>query len=127
MRVNVGSFIELNDTLQLTAKQGFPTELEINKHLEEPFRLDKFRNQVFTFSGKPAIRNYHQPPVRVFLVQNIDGKWIYWGLVFILSVTHDYLAKTTSGTFQLIYLYTPAEIKQAFKLIDQRPEFDYFA
>ena len=122
----MGSFVELNDTLQLTVEQGFPAELDIKRHMEDSIDINTFNNQIFTFTGKPAIRNYHQPPVRVFLVQNIGGKWVYWGLVHVLSVTHDYLAKTTSGRYRLLYLNDPAEMRQVFKLTDQRREYDYF-
>jgi len=34
----MGSYIEFNDTLQLTTEQGFPAELDLEKHLQEPFR-----------------------------------------------------------------------------------------
>ena len=30
----MGSYIELNDTLQLTTEQGFPKELDLKKHLK---------------------------------------------------------------------------------------------
>ena len=44
------------------------------------------------------------PPVRNFLVENIDGKWLYWGLIHIIEVKHDYINKTTSGKFKIIYI-----------------------
>lgn len=107
----MGSFIEINDTLQISKEQGFPTELEINKHIEKPYALESLKDKVFEFSNKSGIRYYHQPPVRVFLVENINGKWLYWGLVHILSITHDYINKTTSGEFKIIYINTPEEMK----------------
>ncbi len=60
------------------------------------------------------------------MVEELNGKWLYWGLCHILSVEHDYVNKTTSGTFKIICLYTPEEMKQAFRLVDTRPELDYF-
>ncbi|MFA4995593.1 MAG: hypothetical protein WC536_00375 [Patescibacteria group bacterium] len=122
----MGSFIEINDTLQISKEQGFPTELEIDKHLEKSYVLDNLKNKVFEFSNKPGIRFYHQPPVRVFLVENINGKWLYWGLAHILSVTHDYINKTTSGEFKIIYINTPEEMKKAHDLIDRNPDTNYF-
>ena len=122
----MGSFVENNDTLQITAEQGFPAELDLKAHLEHPIALSAVEGKVFRFSGKPAIRNYHQPPVRVFYAQNIDNKWVYWGLVHILEVTHDYVAKTTSGSYKIIHLNTPEEMKQMFALTDGRPDFNYF-
>ena len=38
------------------------------------------------------------------LFENRDGKWIYWGLVHIIETTCDYVNKTTSGKFKIIYI-----------------------
>lgn len=122
----MGSIIEINDTLQITKEQGFPAELDIKKHLEKPYKHEDFKDKTFKFKDKPKIRVYQAPPVRVFLVENIDGKWIYWGLVHILEITHDYINKTTSGKYKIIYVNTPEEMKQAYHLIDQNPETKYF-
>lgn len=122
----MGSTIEINDTLQITKEQGFPAELEVKKHLEQPYKLADFQNKVFEFRDKPNIRFYHMPPVRVFLVENLNGKWIYWGLVHILETKHDYTNKTTSGKYKIIYLNSPEEMKEAHKLIDRNPETSYF-
>ncbi len=122
----MGSFIETNDTLQITKEQGFPMELSLEKHLLKPFQAKDFIGKVFEFKDKKDIRIYQVPPVRNFLVENINGKWVYWGLVHILEVRHDYVNKTTSGKFKIISINTPEEMKQAFKLTDQRPEFNYF-
>jgi hypothetical protein len=57
----------------------------------------------------------------------VDGKWVYWGLCFIESIEHDYVKKETSGTFKIVRLNTPEEMKQMFKLthfID--PSQNYF-
>lgn len=122
----MGSFIEINDTLRITKNQGFPSSLDIEKHKISPYSLEDLKEQVFRFEGKPDIRIYKIPPVRNFLVEELNGKWLYWGLCHILSVEHDYVNKTTSGTFKIIYLNTPEEMKQAFRLVDTRPELDYF-
>lgn len=123
----MGSFIEVNDTLQITREQGFPAELDYQRHREQPFHADLFKGRVFSFSNKPAIRIYHIPPVRCFFVENIDGKWLYWGHVHVLEVHHDYLNKTTSGTFRIEHIFTPEEMLVAHAILDQRPEKDYFA
>jgi hypothetical protein len=123
----MGSMIEINDTLQINRKQGFPVELDIARHLLSPIELSEFDGRVFEFKDKKDIRTYQVPPCRNFLVENANGKWIYWGLCHILEVTHDYKNKTTSGKFKIIYINSPKEMQQAFKLIDQRPEFDYFS
>lgn len=121
----MGSFIEVNDTLQLTVKQGFPKELNYEKHKRKPFTAADFKGKIFAFKNKPNIRIYHRPPVRNFLAQNIKGKWLYWGLIHIIEITHDNLKQTTSGKFKIIYIYTPDEMKQTHKLLDRRKEINY--
>ena len=121
----MGSLIETNDTLQITSEQGFPSELVFEKHKKKPFTKKDFEGKVFEFRDKDKIRIYHAPPVRVFLVHNIDGKWLYWGLIHILEVVHDQVKKTTSGKFKIVYLYTSGEMKQAHLLIDRNAETDY--
>jgi len=123
----MGSMIEINDTLQLTKEQGFPQELDLAVHLEKPYIVDDFQDKVFEFKNKKDIRIYKAAPVRNFLVENINGKWVYWGRVHVLEITHDYMSKTTSGKFKIIYINTLEEMKQMFKLTDARPEFDYFS
>ncbi len=115
----MGSIVEINDTLQITKEQGFPKELDWKKHLENPYNAEQFANQIFEFYNKPKIRNYQMPPVRCFLVENIDGKWLYWGLVHILEIKHDYINKTTSGKFKIIYINKPEEMEIAHNLIDR--------
>ena len=122
----MGSHIETNDTLQITSEQGFPSELNFEQHKKKPFTARDFEGKVFEFRNKEKIRIYHAPPVRVFLVHNINGKWLYWGLVHILQVVHDQVKNTTSGKFKIIYIYTPEEMKQAHWLIDRNIETDYF-
>lgn len=122
----MGGLIEINDTLQLTREQGFPKELNIEKHRRKPFTVADFKNKIFEFNGKPKLRIYKPPPVRNFLVENIDGKWLYWGLVHIIETTQHNLEQTTSGKFKIIYIYTPEEMKMAHRLIDRNPKTDYF-
>ena len=33
----MGSYVELNDTLQITKEQGFPEELDWKQHLKNPY------------------------------------------------------------------------------------------
>ncbi len=122
----MGSNIKINDTLQLTKEQGFPSELNLENHLKNPYKSKDFTDKIFEFRDKPEIRTYQAPPVRNFLVENKDGKWIYWGLVHILEITHDYVKKTTGGKFQLIYIYSPDEMKQAHELIDRNGDTRFF-
>lgn len=123
----MGSIVELNDTLQITREQGFPSELDFDTHRINPLTAESFKGRVFTFRNKPGIRVYQRLPVRVFLVENRGGKWLYWGLIHILKVTHDYVNETSLGKFKIVYLYTLEEMKLAHQLIDRDPDTDFFS
>ena len=124
----MGSIFEINDSLVITREQGFPKELVLALHLKKPFAVSNFSKKVFEFKNKKGIRIYQAPPVRVFLVEKTEeGKWIYWGLVHILEITHDYENKITSGKFKIIHINTPEEMKQAHKLIDSDHKTRYFS
>jgi len=118
----MGSIIEINDTLQITKEQGFPPELDYKKHAIQPMKAENFEGRVFEFRNKSGIRMYQSPPVRNFLVENRDGKWIYWGLIHVIETNYDYANQVTSGKFKIIYLYTPEEMSRAHDLIDRNPK-----
>ncbi len=122
----MGSIIEINDTLQITKEQGFPEELNFELHKKRAFTAIDFKDRIFEFHDKPQIRIYKYPPVRVFFVQNISGKWLYWGLIHMLELKHDYIKKTTSGKYKIIYINTPEEMKKAHELIDRNKDTNYF-
>jgi hypothetical protein len=123
----MGSFIEINDTLRITKEQGFPRELEIEKHLEKPYDLELISEKVYEFKGKSKIRVYQAPPVRNFLVEDVGGKWVYWGLCYILSINHDYEKQETSGKYKIVRLNTQEEMKEMFKLVHlTNQEQNYF-
>ena len=123
---NMGSLIEINDTLQISKEQGFPEVLDYEQHKVKPFTADDFKDKIFEFKDKPKIRIYKLPPVRNFLVQNIEGKWLYWGLIHVIEVHHNNIKQTTSGKFKIIYIYTHEEMKDAHKMIDRNKETDFF-
>ena len=120
----MGSFIEMNDTLRISKEQGFP--LDIAKHLNNQYKAEDFQNKVFDFTDKKDIRIYKVPPVRNFLVEDIGGKWLYWGLCHIVEIKHDYINKTTSGKFKIIYINSPKEMKDAFHLIHNTNQNDNY-
>ena len=123
----MGSFFEINDTLQISRAQGFPKELDLQKHLKKPFKASQFKDKIFSFKNKKDIRIFQSPPCRNFFVERTsDGKWIYWGLVHILEVTHDYKKRTTAGRFKIININTPEQMKQAHKIIDRDHDTSYF-
>ena len=103
----MGSFIEFNDTLQLTTEQGFPKELDLKKHFKKPFSEKDFKDKIFSFQDKPNMMIYHPAPVRVFLVHNINGKWLHWGKAHIIEQTIHAETQTTSGKFKIIQIYDP--------------------
>lgn len=122
----MGSMIEINDTLRISREQGFPAELDLETHLADPFTLAAVEGKIFTFTSKPNIRVYKQPPVRNFLVEDVDGKWVYWGKCHILEITHDYVNNETSGKYKIISINSPEDMKKAFELVDLVSENNYF-
>ena len=108
---SLGSFIEFNDTLQITTEQGFPAELNLKAHLKKPFTVNDFKGRVFSLKNKENMRLYHPAPTRVFLVHNIEGKWLYWGHCNILEQTLHAESKTTSGKLIITKIYTPEQQK----------------
>ena len=123
--MNMGSFIELNDTLQITRDQGFPKELDLTRHMSKPFQAADFAGQVFEFRDKKDPRVYHMPPVRVFFAESIDGKWLYWGHAEILEINIDTVKRMTSGKYRITKIFTFEEMKSAFNFLDNRSEIDY--
>ena len=64
----MGSYIETNDTLQITTEQGFPPELDLRRHFEKPYTAEEFKDKVFSFKNKPALRIFIiHPPYALFL------------------------------------------------------------
>ncbi len=59
----MGSFIEINDTLQISKEQGFPNELDYKQHKIKPFQTHDFEDKVLEFkkiNQKSESTNYHQ-------------------------------------------------------------------
>ena len=123
----MGSTIRVNDTLQITPDQGFPPALDIHQHIHALLSAAYFRDQIFSFHGKEGIRNFQQPPVQNFLVENRAGKHIYWGLITMLTVTHDYVGNVTSGTYRIHTIYTLEQMKMAAEMTGLASKLDYFS
>lgn len=132
----MGSFLEVNDTLQITPQQGFPADvLDLASHQQHPVTLDQVKDRLFTFTGKVGIRIFHLEPVRVFLVQNIDGKWLFWGKAYIQSQTisksldadgnWDGATWVTSGIFKISDIYEP-DYQRTFTIRESPPGKSYF-
>lgn len=107
----MGSYFELNDTLQITTEQGFPeVVLNLKKHQSQPIQLADVADKIFEFKDKPNARVFHLAPCRCFLVHNINGKWLYWGKIIMLEQTIKGSTKnnqTTSGKYKIIEIYDP--------------------
>ena len=108
----MGSLIEINDTLKISKKRGFPAGLNLEAHIENYYNSSlKFLEKEFKFSNKGE-RLYHRPPTRVFLVEEMDNeKWLYWGHALITSQKIE--NGNTSGKYKIIKIYHPKYQKQA--------------
>ena len=120
----MGSFIEINDTLQITEEQGFPASLlNIERQATDPVTIDEVKGIVFNFKNKPSARIFQKDPVRVFLVQNINDKWLFWGHALVQSQTvekklnddgsWDGESWITNGSYVISKIYDPAYQKIA--------------
>ncbi len=136
----MGSGIEINDTLQITTDQGFPSDiLDLQKHLSNPIVNSDVANKLFLFSGKSGARIFQLEPVRVYLVHNINNKWLFWGHVFIQSQTISKIENAnnkdkeisqsviwqTSGTFIVSDIYEP-EYQRLFTLRESPKGLSFF-
>jgi hypothetical protein len=132
----MGSRIELNDTLQITSEQGFPAHiLDLARHQATPIPLSEVSGQVFRFVGKTGARFFQADPVRVYFVHNVNGKWLFWGKVFIQSQTIEKLLNpdgswtegqwVTTGTFRIVDIYEPV-YQEMFTKREAPPGKSYF-
>ena len=113
----MGTGIELNDTLQLSDAQGFPADvLNLESHRSKPMKVEDLAGRIFEFANKDGARVFHLDPVRVYLVQNVDGKWIFWGRALIQSQSITKASEpgasstsswVTSGTYKIVDIYDP--------------------
>ena len=101
----MGHLIELNDTLKLKRGAGFPTDLRVGGVYD------------FSIAGR---RLYNLKPTRVFLVEEIDGKWNVVGHAMILRQTIDAVTERTTGQFEVAKLYPP-EYSQLVNAFDTPP------
>lgn len=140
----MGTMVEINDTLQLTTEQGFPSELlDLTRHRNRPVGLSEVAGKTFKFKDKPSARIFQLDPVRVYYVHNIDGKWLFWGRVLIqtLSIRKNLKANgkpivpgagdeaaaawLTSGTYTIMDIYPP-DYQEAFTRHEAPPDRNYF-
>lgn len=130
----MGTSVELNDTLLITEAQGFPSKLlSRESHVHSPVKQDALSAQEFKFSNKDGARIFHLDPVRVYLVENIDGKWLFWGKAFVVSQTIEKKLDAnkqwsgqwiTSGTFKIVEVFEP-DYQEAFTKRESPPGKSY--
>lgn len=96
MELPMGHVVELNDTLKLKRGAGFPENLRVGGVYD------------FSIAGR---RLYNLKPTRVFLVEEIDGKWNMVGHAMILRQTIDAVAERTTGQFEVSQLYPPEYVR----------------
>ena len=133
----MGTSVELNDTLLISETQGFPSGL-LNRDAHVRDRVDarKFANELFKFQEKDGARIFHLDPVRVYLVENIDGKWLFWGKAFVVSQTIEKKIGpdgdwkvgdwVTSGLFKIVEVFEP-EYQEMFTTRESPPGKSFFA
>lgn len=131
----MGNYVEVNDTLQITTGQGFPEDIfDLKKHETCPITVDDVKGNLFTFQHKPRARIFHLEPVRVFLVHNVGGKWLFWGHVMIQSqsitkqIGEDGIWTgewETNGTYIVSDVYDP-EYQKLFTKRESPPGKSYF-
>ena len=101
----MGSLIEINDTLKISKERGFPKELLLEEHVAHSDQtFEKVKGKRFQFWNKDE-RLYNRAPTRVFLVEEIDGKWLFWGHALIREQTIS--EGKTSGVFEITKINDP--------------------
>ena len=119
----MGSLIEINDTLKISKERGFPPALTLEVHLKHPEESRIFLRQAFFFWNKDE-RLYLRPPARVFLVEEIDGKWLYWGNASVVEQTIK--EGKTEGVYRITKLYIP-EFQMEITIEESPAGKSYFA
>lgn len=97
----MGSVIEINDTLKLKKGVIDSSEFEVG------------HEYVFTLQGR---RLFHLSPVRVFLVEEVSGRWNYLGHVVVLEQTIDARIDETRGVFRVTLLYSDTYARSVNKV-----------
>jgi len=114
----MGSPIEINDTLKISKERGFPRDLTLEEYVKNySGALETLSERDFEF-WNVGERLYNRPPTRVFLVEEIAGKWLYWGHAHITKQT--IVPERTEGTFRIVKLYDPEY--QRLATINESPE-----
>ncbi|MBI2106761.1 hypothetical protein HYT57_02145 [Candidatus Woesearchaeota archaeon] len=101
----MGTTVEFKDTLKLTKENGFPLELNLEQHVADPESSRRFLGKVISFHAKGEVV-YNHFPARIFLVEDIDGRWLYWGNGIVLEQTMGDMM--TKGECIITKIYHPS-------------------
>lgn len=82
----MGTTVEFKDTLKLTKENGFPSYINLERHVADSESSRIFLGKVISFRAKGEVV-YNHFPARVFLVEDINGRWLYWGNGIVLEQT----------------------------------------
>ncbi len=131
----MGNYIEVNDTLQITQEQGFPVDIfDLERHIKQPVTMSDVEGKKFSFHNKPRARVFHLEPVRVFLVQNISGKWLFWGhaqiqeqcIAKVIDQSGNWNGKwQTNGSYVMSKIYNP-EQQRLTTILESPPGKSFF-
>lgn len=100
----MGSLIEINDTLKISKDRGFPKNLVLEDYIRNHLAFQDVTNEDFAF-WNAGERLYNRPPTRVFLVEEVAGKWLYWGHAMVTKQI--IVPDKTEGAFRIVKLYDP--------------------
>lgn len=119
----MGSLIEINDTLKISKERGFPKDLCLEQHVQNPTDAARFLGRVFPFWNKDE-RLYIKSPTRVLLVEELNGKWLFWGNAVIVEQT--ITEGKTSGRYCISKIYMP-DFQREITIEESPPGKSYFA
>ncbi|MBI4159151.1 hypothetical protein HY500_02740 [Candidatus Woesearchaeota archaeon] len=74
----MGTAVEFKDTLRLAKGCGFPLELDLEQHIANPEKSRRFLGHRIRFEAEGKVV-YNHSPARVFLVEDVESRWLYWG------------------------------------------------
>jgi hypothetical protein len=101
------------------------------------FEIDDGRRCIVQWASTfySAARIFQLDPVRVYYVHNIDGKWLFWGRVFIQTLKIEKKLQPdrswkegdwiTSGTYKIVDIYDPV-YQETVTRHEAQPDRNYF-
>lgn len=120
----MGCNVYIKHILKLSKEEGFPLELRVEDHQANPDASRQFLGRSFEFEREGQGVHYYHAPQSVFLVEDVKGKWLYWGRAEITRQVTDSDTVTPrgkiSGKYVIVKIYDPESQK-----VITREESDY--